>query len=144
MPRKSAAALSVVSPIVDHRPPPPDDMPEAQQDLWRTIVNRMPHDWFRAEHRELLRAYCQHVAIARLIARQIEAFAPKWLAEDGGLERFDGLAKVLERAHRMILALARSMRITHQSLDPKVMGVKARDDGGRDHPPPWERFKSIP
>ena len=30
MPRKSAASLAIVTPIVDHRLPVPDGMPEAQ------------------------------------------------------------------------------------------------------------------
>ena len=64
----------------------------------------------------MLRAYCQHVAIARLTARQIEAFDPKWLVEDGGLERYDTMSKLLEREHRAMLALARSMRLTHQNV----------------------------
>lgn len=81
MPRKSAAALSVITPIVDHRPPVPEDMPEAQAIIWRGITNRLPHDWFRREHLELLRAYCQHAAIAQTLARQIEQFKLEWLPE---------------------------------------------------------------
>ena len=152
MPRKSAAALSVISPIVDHRPPVPEDMPEAQAVIWRGITNRLPHDWFRREHLEMLQAYCQHAAIAQVIARRIEAFEPKWFADDGGLERFDALSRVLNREHKLMLALARAMRITHQSqYDPKVMGAKARSAGGSfgyigmdGEPvakPPWEMHK---
>ena len=115
MPRKSAAALSVITPMVDHRPPVPDDMPEAQAQIWRGITNRLPHDWFRREHWELLRAYCQHAAIAQVIARRIEAFQPQWFADDGGLEQFDALSRVLDREHKLMLSLARAMRLTHQS-----------------------------
>ena len=152
MPRKSAAALSVVTPIQDHRPAVPDDMPEAQAIIWKGITNRLPHDWFRREHLELLRAYCQHAAIAQVIARRIEAFDPKWFAEDGGLERFDALSRVLDREHKAMLALARAMRLTHQSqYDPRVMGAKARSSGGAFGyigldgesvaKPPWEMHK---
>jgi hypothetical protein len=131
MPRKSAAALSTITPIVDHRPPVPDDMPEAQATIWRAITNRLPHDWFRREHLEMLRAYCQHACIAQTLARQIEAFRPEWLAEDGGLERLDQLSRILDREHRLMLALARAMRLTHQAqYDPKVMGARARAQGG--------------
>jgi hypothetical protein len=151
VPRKSAAAMSVVTPIVDHRPPVPDDMPEAQAVIWQGITNRLPHDWFRREHLEMLRAYVQHAAIAQVIARRIEAFDPQWFGEDGGLERFDHLSKVLDREHRAMLMLARAMRITHQAqYDPKVMGAKARAAGGsfgyvgadgEKRLVPWERHK---
>jgi hypothetical protein len=135
--RKSAASLATVTPIVDHRPPAPDDMPEAQAELWQQIVNRLPHDWFKREHLELLRAYVQHVTIARELARQIEQFRPEWLTVDGGLQRLDGLTRMLDREHRIMLALARSMRITHQSqYDKTYAGKQARDAPG--HGRPWD------
>jgi hypothetical protein len=137
--RKSAAELAIVKPIHDHRPPVPESMPEAQAAIWQKIVGRLPHDWFKGEHLELLRAYCQHTTIAWTIARQIEAFRPEWLAEDGGLERFDALSRLLDREHRMVLALARSMRLTHQArYDKTKAALEARETGGR---VPWEWVK---
>jgi hypothetical protein len=134
--RQSAAGMAVVTPITEHRPPVPDGMPDAQAMIWHTVVNRLPYDWFKAEHLELLRAYCQHVCIAQTLARQIERFRPSWLAEQGGLERFDQMSKLLDREHRMMLALARSMRITHQSQYDKTYAGKQ----GRPGPvgKPWE------
>ena len=48
MPRKSAAALAVVTPITDHRPPPPGDLPEEQAAEWTAVVNRMPNSMVSA------------------------------------------------------------------------------------------------
>ena len=139
--RKSAASLAVLSPIVDHRPPAPDDMPETQQELWRQIVNRLPHDWFRKEHLEMLRAYCQHCCIAREMARQIEQFRAEWLVEGVGVEHFDRMSRILDREHRIMLALGRSMRITHQAqVDKAVAGPRARASSSPGRVP-WEHVK---
>jgi hypothetical protein len=120
VPRKSAASLSVVTPIQDHRLPAPEGMSAPEALIWRRLMDRVPNGWFRAEHIELLAAYCEHGAIADTIARSIREFRPEWLGQDGGLERLDGLTKLLDREHRLVLALARSMRLTHQAFDPKV------------------------
>jgi hypothetical protein len=109
-------------------------MPEAQAIIWRRTVNRLPHDWFRAEHVETLRAYCQHTAIANEIAKRIEQFDPDML--DEWVEHFDKLSRLLDREHRIMLILARSMRLTHQSqLDRKVAGAHARSQPLRK---PWD------
>jgi hypothetical protein len=69
MPRKSAAALAVVKPITDHRPPPPKDLSEQQAGEWRAIVGRMPSGFFTREMFGLLTAYCQHASASRVLAR---------------------------------------------------------------------------
>ena len=139
MPRKSGAALAVVTPIQDHRPPVPDGMPEAQADIWTRIVNRLPNGWFRPEHREVLTAYCQHACIAEQLARQVEAFRPEWLAEEGGLERLDRLTKMLDREHRAVVMLARSMRLTHQAQYDTQKASRAARKPVLEGPAPWER-----
>jgi hypothetical protein len=109
-------------------------MPEAQAEIWVRTVNRLPHDWFKPEHIETLKAYCQHAAIANQIAKEIERFDPEMLGQ--WVEHFEKLRKLLDREHRIMLILARSMRLTHQSqLDRKVAGGRAREwQGAR----PWE------
>ena len=123
---RASSALAVVTPIQDHRPSVPEGMPEAQAAVWRAIVNRLPYDWFRAEHLELLKAYVQHCAIAQTLARQVEQFRVEWL-EDGGLEHFDRLTKLLEREHKLMALLATKMRLTHQAqYDTAKMARKSR------------------
>jgi hypothetical protein len=143
MPRRSAESLAVVRPIEDHRPPAPDSMPEAQAEIWRRTVNRLPHDWFRQEHLEMLRAYCQHVAIGHEIARQIERFDPDWLKRDDGVARLDQLTKLLDREHKLMLALARAMRFTHQSQYDRTVAASGARKVRASGPAPWEGFKGA-
>ena len=112
---KSAAALAVVSPITDARPAPPEDLPEAQAVQWRRIVDRMPHDWFPSETQPLLVALCRHITLARELAAMISEFRREWITADGGLERLDRLAKMLDREHRAMASLAVKLRLTNQS-----------------------------
>ena len=47
--RKSSAELAVVPVALDaRRPPPPDDLTEAQAHAWRDTVSAMPPGWFAA------------------------------------------------------------------------------------------------
>lgn len=64
----------------------------------------------------MLAQYCRHKVQADIIAQQLEAFDPAWMAEEEGLKRFDKLGAMLERETRAINALLRSMRLTQQSL----------------------------
>jgi hypothetical protein len=82
------AELSVVSFGV-RRPSPPDELTEEQAKEWRSIVERMPSDWFKREQFALLVAYCRHVCRARFLAKQIEAFKPEWLKAETGPARLD-------------------------------------------------------
>jgi hypothetical protein len=75
-------------------------VPEAQAEVWRAGVNRLPFDWLKAEHLPILRAYCQHVAIGHVLAKQIDVLQPEWLTMQDGLERFDKLSRHLDPEHR--------------------------------------------
>ena len=113
--RKSAASLAVIRQITDHRPPPPDELTEAQAVEWRRIVGRMPGDWFPAETHPLLVGLCRHIVMARELAGMLDGFRAEWCAEDGGLERLDRLAKMQDREHRAMSSLATKLRLTNQS-----------------------------
>jgi len=120
MPRKSAASLSVVgaSPVgVASRLPPPHHLSEAERAVWLQLVNDQPADAFTQGHMPLLELYSRHVVNARVLAGQVARFDPEWLAEDDGLKRYDRLLAMSERETRAATAVARSLRITRQSLD---------------------------
>src|SRR5262245_49401553 len=73
MARESSAAIAMatIGPTgIEQvgRAPPPDNLTEEQREVWLTIVNRMPADWFPAETHDLLAQYCRHVTRARRIA----------------------------------------------------------------------------
>jgi hypothetical protein len=114
--RKSAAELAVVvTPLQAMRPPPPAELTEEQAEEWRSIVSRMPADWFCREHYAMLCTYCRDVVRERMLSHQIDAFKPEWVRASGGAEKLDKLLAMAERETRAVLALARSMRLTHQS-----------------------------
>src|SRR5262245_797932 len=73
--RQSTAALSVIGPDgveTVRRPEPPDELTAEQAEEWRSIVNRLPADWFPRETLAMLAQYCRHVVHARRIVELIE------------------------------------------------------------------------
>jgi hypothetical protein len=137
--RKSAASLAVVRPFFqEHRPAPPAELTPEQAEEWVAIVNAMPADWF--DHApELLVAHVRHVCTARLLAAQINAFDPAWLASDEGLKRYDKLLAMRERETKSMMSLATKMRLTQQSryrADRAAVAVKNAPTGRR----PWEHL----
>jgi hypothetical protein len=129
MPRKSAAALSVVAPPPGQkRPEPPAELTEEQAVEWRLVVDRLPPDWFPAETYQLLVAYCRHVVQARVIAELIKDFHKEWLATDEGLHRYDKLTQMADREARAISSLATRMRLSQQSRAQRTTAyAKAAD-----------------
>jgi hypothetical protein len=131
MPRRSAAALAVVTPLTDARPLPPEDLPEAQAAHWRRIVGRMPHDWFPPETQPLLVALCRHIVLAHELAAMVSEFRREWYTADGGLERLDRLAKMQDREHRAMASLATRLRLTPQAryTPHRAAGAAAKPRG---------------
>jgi hypothetical protein len=116
MPRKSAAALSVVQTLPGQkRPEPPEELTDEQAEEWRKVVDRLPVDWFPEESHQLLVAYCRHVTRARVLAGLINRFQEVWLCSADGVERYDKLLQMSEREGRAISSLATRMRLTQQS-----------------------------
>lgn len=113
--RKSAAELAVVTAdglAAIRRPDPPPDLTDEQAHEWRSIVNRLPAEWFPRETHGMLAQYCRHVVAARRIAQLIAEFERR---EDFSIEEYDRLLKMQEREGRAISSLATRMRISQQS-----------------------------
>ena len=128
---KDTPDLAAVESLESRRNGPPSDLSKDEARIWRRIQSAMPPDWFRAEHTDLLKQYAQHVARADALnaaAREIDLKAAAKDAIDGpDLKRVDKLFQMAERESRLMLALARSLRITHQSqVDPKTAGRKKK------------------
>lgn len=49
------------------RPDPPRELTDEMAHEWRTIVNRLPADWFPAETHGMLAQYCTHIVRARRV-----------------------------------------------------------------------------
>jgi hypothetical protein len=139
MPRKSAAAMAVVTHTVDHRPPPPDELTAAQAETWKRIVARMPNDWFPAETHPALTALVRHIDTAGQLAKAVDQFGLAWISDEGGIERLDSLLRLREREHRAIITISRSLRLTLQSRYPadkaSRMTAKPAFESGK---APWE------
>ena len=143
MPRKSAAALATITPISDHRPPPPDELSDEQKAEWQAIVGRMPSGWFPRETHGLLVAYLRHWATGRFLSRQIEAFDPEWTCSDEGFQRYTAWLTLRVKETKTAADLATKLRLTNQSrYTPATAARQTRqpfgyiDENGRQKP--WD------
>ena len=141
MPRKSTNAMSV-APVLDaskarERPPPAEGLSESEKAVWRRVAAAMPAAWFGREHLDLLARYCQHTARADKFNRMASQFEPADIGEQIDLEDLDRVSRMADRESRAALALARSMRITHQAQQDPKTAARARDRVAKE-PKPWE------
>ncbi len=136
MSRKSAAALSILTPAFG-RPDPPTDLGAAEADLWRSVVATKPADWFTRDTQPLLAAYCQAIVSWRNISTQVAAFDVAWLATDDGLKRYDRLMKMQDRQARVMASMATKMRLTQQSkYGPRAADTASKAGAAAK---PWEQ-----
>lgn len=123
MPRKSSAALSVVSPA---RPVPwlrpRDGMPKGVASIFADVVATMPADHFRASDATLLEAYAQAVSISR------HAF--QCLQDEGPVDahgRMSAWVTVLEKQHRAIANVSMRLRLPPQArIRPGTVGRRSK------------------
>lgn len=134
--KKSIAALAVATEgTAFTRLAPPSGLSEAELQVWLRTVNGLPAEWFQSEHVPLLTNYCRHVVTADLLDAQLKAFAPEWLKEDAGLERYSLLLDLFGKETKMIQSWARSLRLTHQSrYKSNVASTRSVQRGPR----PWQ------
>ena len=136
--RKSAASLSVASPVTAiSRVAPPSGLTDRQRGLWLATVNSKPAEWFGDEHVPMLVEYVRHVETADMLTEQIEGFDPDWLKDDEGLKRLDKLTAMRAREAALINTLARSMRLTQQSVYRADKAATLTDKAGRGRKP-WQ------
>ena len=136
--RKSAAALAVVTAETVERlarPQPPAEPTSEQAEEWRSVVSRLPAEWFPRETWGLLAQYCRHVVAARRIAQLI---AEHEAGEDFDVEKYDTLLKMQEREGRALSSLATRMRLTQHSTYDKT---KRKPLKGR---APWSPEQELP
>lgn len=140
--RKSAAELATgpVDVLEVRRPPPPDYLSAAQAEIWMKVTGCFPPDYFRKAEQDLLAMYCRHVTESMRISVLIDTLPEKVIKE--GIEGVNLYAKLLrmrDTETRAATALARSMRITHQSrVHSETAGRMVESTS--DDPKPWEDF----
>jgi hypothetical protein len=106
-------------------------------DIWRDVVGSLPAIWFKRATYPILIAYCRHACHARLLEMQVAQFEPEWTQVKGGLERLDQLFTLCERETPVMIACARSLRLTpHAQMYPRTAGraIDNLPSGSR----PWD------
>jgi len=117
--RKSAASgeLVAVSAVqVMARPDAPYDLTDEQADEWRSVVDRLPADWFPRETWPILTQYCRHVVTARRVAQLIDA---EMKSPEFDVGRYSDLLKMAQRESQVIASLATKMRLSQQATYDK-------------------------
>jgi hypothetical protein len=112
--RPSAASLATIAvPLeVVERVRAPHDLNDEETEVWVSVVNCEPADWFTQSTIPLLTQYCRHVVQTRRIAELIERGT-----SDPSLEvkDYDRLLHMQQRESAIMMTLATKMRITNQS-----------------------------
>ena len=76
--RKSSAELATIVPSgieTCQRPEPPADLSEEAAEIWRSITNRYPAEWFSAGSEPVLLQLCRHIVVARQIGTSLDKVA---------------------------------------------------------------------
>jgi hypothetical protein len=85
------------------RPDPPRELTDEMAHEWRTIVNRLPADWFPAETQGMLAQYCTHIIRARRVRDTLNRLEA---SEDFDMEEYRHLLASEAKQSREISNLA--------------------------------------
>lgn len=120
--RKSAASLEIAAPAtveLIERPKCPHDLNDEESEVWFSVVNRLPADWFPTETHPLLVQYCRQVVQARRIAELIEKATsdldPETKEPTLTVADYNRLLIMQTRCSASIAMLATKMRISQQA-----------------------------
>lgn len=143
---------------------PPPELNQAESVIWRTIVERLPADWFTAENTPLLKELCRHIGHADALSQDIASVRAE-LADLAGLSLDDLAAAEMSLADRakavkaatagyhallrlhafqteQIGNLSTKMRLSQQTrLAPAVSRAKA--DQTPTGPKPWQNWDDL-
>lgn len=120
--RKSAASLEIATASRIERverPNCPHDLSDEESEVWFTVVNRLPADWFPAETHPLLVQYCRATVQARRVAELLERalgdIDPDTKEPTLTVSAYDRLLKMQARQSATLASLATKMRISQQA-----------------------------
>jgi len=116
------------------RPEAPLDLTPEQSDVWRSIVDAMPADWFPRETWSLLSQYCRHTVAARRVAHLIDVETARDEVDIGALDK---LMAMQARETASLKAMAAAMRLAQQSSRTDGAAATAKR-GARTVKRPWE------
>jgi len=117
MPRKSAAALAVVSLVPGQgRPEPPADLDSLEQRIWRDVVAALPGHWVDPAGQVVLRRLAAQAAVAErqeMRLRQLRAQEQDDREEAAGLTIAHGaVAKTVAQLLAQLRATPRSRMVS--------------------------------
>lgn len=132
MPRKSAAALSVIGPAPPPYPLAPKDLTAVQARVWDEIVRCRPPEYFDGACHYLLKEYCRHAEASDAIARAIR------VTDEDDLARYSKLFGMAARESKALMALSAKLRLAPQHVR-RVEQVLPRQPAGLK---PWQQHVS--
>lgn len=137
MPRKSTAALAVVTPLrKTPYPPAPTGLPKRQKALWTSITHSKPPDWWDAGSLPILQALVGHIATLEAIEAQFSTVEID-LKNQEGVKHLDLLSRLRDRESKAVAALSVKLRLTQQARYTTGSASTAARRGG-DGQRPWE------
>ena len=129
--KKAGADLAVVRSadvIAIPRPNPPSVLTAEQADVWVSVTNSLPADWFPVGTHGLLIQYCRHIVDANRIAQLLDAYVHDAVP----VAIYSGMLKEQRAESRIIASLATRMRISQQATQDRERNK------GKPKLPPWE------
>ena len=118
MARTAIAPLTVIGPNgveVVRRPPAPVELTSEQQEVWVSVVSRMPADYFPAETQGLLVAYCRGMTRARRIAELLNNYEDL-AADDFRVKEYHQLLRAETENSKSLALLTTKMRLNQMSV----------------------------
>ena len=134
--RPSAADQAAPSNVVNLRsepPDPPEELTEAQANVWREVVDSRGGDLIAPE---AYSAYCRAVVAADQIAHQLSAFEICQLTGYEEIRIWDKLHAMQDRALRLVASLAGKLRLTPASRVHRESAGRNAAKGEKKRP--WE------
>jgi hypothetical protein len=100
----------------DYLPEPPPDWPECLQARLRAIVGAHPFGWWSAANEPLLHEYVRALDMAERLQAMLDALD----VQTCPVAELQGLLQARDRESKRALSLARTMRLTQQSVAPST------------------------
>ncbi len=116
------------------KPRAPSTLSPDERVLWDTVVGVHQYDWLSPDQVPILVQYCRHTIEAGFLTDRIADLKAEKNPENFET-RYNRLLGMRERETRASIAMARTLRITHQAKFQRTSSHLRPDDGG---PYPWE------
>lgn len=133
--KESAVGLATVTalPLVKQLPPP-DSLTQEEKDIWISVTDTMPADWFTDADAPLLVDYCRGVIRQNHLAERINSFGGT-PADKDEYKMYSDLLKDSCRLSQTIKTAAASLRLTQQSRYMPRAAATANKKSSK----PWQK-----